>query len=122
MRPTEFRIPRVARPWTRDDLETRAYWRPYPKPGPEISFSPKGTLDERMNLYEIACHIPNLLLAGPARGTPPSEASTAAKLDRQARLQSVESQLREWRLDLPTYARHDSDGLYPVAPPIIDTL
>lgn len=122
MRPTDFRLPRVTRPVNRDELDTRMHWHPYPKTGPEISFSPQGILDERINLYEIACHIPNLLLTSTAKGTPPAETSSFARSDNHARLQNIQSQLRKWHSDLPDYARYDSESSGPVAPPVIDTL
>lgn len=109
VKPLALAKPYAPRPYTAEDLQTRAVWTPYPRSGPTAWYVPHGLYAVKFDLREIGAHIVPVMLSGDPEDSPMPGHTTLDNTERLRQLEELSTQLHGWRDELPSYARLDME-------------
>jgi hypothetical protein len=108
VKPLELSRPVVDRPYSIEQCHLTQTWRPYPKLGPEVVFSPYGLRDIKFNLRELGADIVPVFLSGDPDDSPSPGQLTLDRKARMVRLEELLRRLQQWKENLPSYATIDT--------------
>ena len=104
VKPLELQRPVMERPYSNAQCNATEVWRPYPKPGPEITFCPYGLQDCKFNLRDIGADIVPVMLSGDPDDSPSPDHIVLNRKARLVRLEELLHRLQRWKDNLPVYA------------------